>query len=135
MENKLKVLYIRPMKQPELIEIKEDLTEMQRLVGGTIEVYMPFDDDAAIVCNEEGKMRRLPLNRAVYAENGQLGDIIAGNFFICNAPVYSESFQSLSDSQIKKYTERFLYPERFTIAGNGKIVAEKIMPRHNEIER
>ncbi len=109
------------MKQPELIEIKEDLTEMQRLVGGTIEVYMPFDDDAAIVCNEEGKkMRRLPLNRAVRRRKRAAGGYHSGQLFICNAPVYSESFQSPSDSQIKKYTERFFTRSVLLLQATGR---------------
>ena len=33
---------------------------MQEVVGGDIEEYMPYDDDVAIICNEEGKMRGLP---------------------------------------------------------------------------
>ena len=27
---------------------------------------MPFEDDAAIVCNRDGKQEKLPMNRAVY---------------------------------------------------------------------
>ena len=41
---------------------------MQSLVEGDIEEYMPFEDEVAIICNDEGKMNGLPLNRAVYSE-------------------------------------------------------------------
>lgn len=41
---------------------------MQSLVEGDIEEYMPFEDEVAIICNEEGKMNGMPLNRAVYSE-------------------------------------------------------------------
>ena len=44
------------------------LEAMQSLVEGDIEEYMPFEDEVAIICNEEGKMNGLPLNRAVYSE-------------------------------------------------------------------
>ena len=40
---------------------------MQSLVEGDIEEYMPFEDEVAIICNDEGKMNGLPLNRAVYS--------------------------------------------------------------------
>lgn len=41
---------------------------MQETVGGYIEEYMPFDDEVAIICNEEGKMNGAELNRAIYSE-------------------------------------------------------------------
>lgn len=40
---------------------------MKELVGGGgLDEYMPFEDDAAIVCNRDGKQEKLPMNRAVY---------------------------------------------------------------------
>lgn len=51
------------------LNINEDTLEaMQSLVEGDIEEYMPFEDEVAIICNDEGKMNGLPLNRAVYSE-------------------------------------------------------------------
>lgn len=32
---------------------------MQVVVGGDIEEYMPFEDEVAIICNEEGKVNGL----------------------------------------------------------------------------
>lgn len=64
----INVLLVRAGQPPEKVEIENDLKAMQRLVGGDIEEYMPFEDEVAIVCNEEGKVMGLPLNRAVYAE-------------------------------------------------------------------
>lgn len=65
------------------------------------------------VCNEEGKINGLPLNRAVYADpnRGEMLDIIAGTFFICDCS--GENFGSLSSEQLRRYTEQFKYPERF----------------------
>ena len=68
MSEKINVLLIEPGKYPKQIEIEDTLEAMQETVGGYIEEYMPFDDEVAIVCNEEGKMNGLPLNRAVYSE-------------------------------------------------------------------
>lgn len=67
-ENKISVLLIEPNKYPKMIEIDDTLEAMQQVVGGDIEEYMPFDDEVAIICNEEGKVNGLPPNRAVYAE-------------------------------------------------------------------
>lgn len=67
-ENKITVLLVQEGKYPKTIEIDDTLEAMQRLVGGDIEEYIPFEDEVAIICNEEGKVNGLPLNRAVYAE-------------------------------------------------------------------
>ena len=37
---------------------------------------MPYDDDVAIICNEEGKMRGLPLNRAVYVQDNDKKEMV-----------------------------------------------------------
>ena len=91
--------------------MKDELSEMQNLVGGLIEEYMPFEDDVAIICNDEGKINGLPLNRAVYSESGEIVDIIAGPCFLCNCS--GESFGSLNDEQLARYQKQFRLPEYF----------------------
>ena len=53
---KIKVLLVEPEKYPKEIVIDDSLEAMQEVVGGDIEEYMPYDDDVAIICNEEGKV-------------------------------------------------------------------------------
>ena len=65
---KISVLFVEPNKYPKMIEIDDTLEAMQAMVGGDIEEYMPFEDEVAIVCHEEGKLIGLPPNRAIYAE-------------------------------------------------------------------
>lgn len=65
---KISVLLVEPNKYPKMIEIDDTLEAMQAMVGGDIEEYMPFEDEVAIVCHEEGKLIGLPPNRAIYAE-------------------------------------------------------------------
>lgn len=67
-ENRISVLLVEPDRYPRTIEIDDTLEAMQAVVGGDIEEYMPFEDEVAIVCNEEGKLIGLPPNRAIYAE-------------------------------------------------------------------
>ncbi|WP_270302945.1 DUF3846 domain-containing protein [Baileyella intestinalis] len=100
--DKLRVLLLRPGELAEIAEIEDNLESMQSLVEGNIEEYMPFEDasdprvgDCAIVCNEEGKMLGMELNRGIFDQNGRLQEIIAGPFFICYAPVESEKFLSM----------------------------------------
>ena len=124
--SKITVLLVEPLKKPRVVQLGSSLKEMQEAVGGLIEAYMPFEDEVSIICNEEGKTLRLPLNRAVYvdSESGQkqIADIIAGNFFICYAPASSDKLLSLPEKMIEKYEERFRTPEIF-VKNGGKIVA------------
>lgn len=121
-ELKLSVLLVEPGKCPKVIEIEDTLEAMQNIVGGDIEVYEPFDDEIAIVCNEEGKVKGLPLNRAIYSDRGELVDIIAGTFFVCYAPVDSEGFLNLPKELAEKYEEYFKEPESFNTEAGGVMV-------------
>lgn len=127
----LRVILVRPEAKAEVVEIPDELSEMQRLVGGLIEEYMPFDDDVAIVCNDEGKMMGLPLNRAICDENDRVTDIIAGDFFLCYAPITSEKFLSLPEDLEKKYLKKFEYPEQFFRTSHG-ILPIKYEPMQSE---
>ena len=131
----IKVLLVEPNKYPKEIKIEDSLEAMQELVDGHIEEYMPFDDEVAIICNEEGKARGLPLNRAIYTKDKEMVDVICGKFFIAYAPLESESFLSMPDEMMKKYKEQFKYPERFSRDHTGNIIAEKYKPKSKDYER
>lgn len=134
----IKVLLVEPNKYPKMIEIADTLESMQELVGGDIEEYMPYEDDVALVCNDESKLRGLPPNRAIYLDdNGkkEMVDIIAGKFFICYAPPESEKYLSLPDELAKKYEAQFKYPERFFKDFGDKIIAQPFKPKEKEHER
>ena len=134
MENKLNVLLIEPKKKPQTVTIPHKLEDMQRLVGGPIEAVYPFDDPVVLVCNEEGKLNGLPLNRALYGENGRIYDIISGSFFIAHVPPDAEDFQSLPDDLAQKYAARFAQPEVFA-RFNGEIVAVPYEQKNDAPER
>lgn len=123
-EKKMKVVMVEPEKEARIVDIGTGLEAMQQAVGGWIETMYPFEEEVAIVCNEEGKMTGLPLNRAIYME-GEMIDIIAGKFFICATPSDSDNFESLSDEQAAKYCEMFRDPERFYRVGD-RITAMKV---------
>ncbi len=132
--NKITVLAVEPGKYPKVIELEDSLESMQKFLGGYIEEYMPFDDDVAIVCNEEGKMTGSEFNRAIRDENGNIQDIIAGKFFVCYAPIESENFQSMPKELMDKYREKFKYPERFEKEGS-EIKAIPYKPVSKDKER
>lgn len=105
------ILLVEPGKAPRRAEIDSSLQSMQELVGGTIQAVYPFEESVALICNDEGKMIGLPLNRCLRNEDGEVYDIIAGTFFLCNAPADSENFESLSERQVLYYTTQFRYAE------------------------
>ncbi len=117
----MKVLVIEPGECPVEKEIGSSLEDMQRLVGGCIQVVYPFPEEVALVCNEEGKLQGLPLNRALRDAGGEVYDIISGTFFLCAAPADSENFESLTEDQVKKYGALFHSPETFLNLG-GQII-------------
>lgn len=98
----MKIVYVNPNEKPYELEINKKLEQYQQLVGGYIECVYPYDDNAVMVCNDEGKLDRLPLNRGIYNDTGKLIDVIAGSFFIVGDDGEGD-FCSLTDEQIKKY--------------------------------
>ena len=61
-------------------------------------------------------------------------EIIAGDFFICYAPISSEKFLSLTPDLEKKYAEKFRYPETFVRTDDG-IKAIPYKPKTKDFER
>ena len=134
-DGKISVLLVEPNKYPKMIEIDDTLEVMQTVVGGDIEEYMPFEDEVAIICNEEGKITGMAPNRAVYEENSrEMLDIICGKFFVAYAPFDAERFQSLPPDLAEKYREKFKFPERF-MRVNNEIVAVPFKPARADKER
>lgn len=117
-QNTIRVVLVEPGKLARIAKVGTTLDAMQRTVGGNIEAYCPFEEQVCIVCNEEGKINGLPLNRAIRDEDtGDIADIIAGTFFICDCS--GESFGSLSKEQQKRYLEKYRLPERFFRSRDG----------------
>ena len=107
------ILSVEPGKVPEAKEISGSLREMQELVGGHIQVIYPFEEQVALVCNEEGLFLGLPANRGLRGRDGKLYDIICGTFFLCGAPADADSLTSLSSEDVERFERRFHTPEIF----------------------
>ena len=116
-EDKMTVILLEPGKLARIEKIGRSLHELQQIVGGGIEAAYYFPEKVCLVCNAEGKVCGLPLNRAVYGRRGELLDIIAGTAFICDCR--GEDFDSLSTEQLTRYKKRFLYPEYFVRTVEG----------------
>ena len=111
------VLMVEPGKYPRQVELGTELEDLQKAVGGNIEVVYPFDDKIGLIMNEEGKIHGLPLNRALRDEQGEMYDVVAGTFLVVG--LTDDNFGSLTPDQIQKYEEIFHYPEMFMKMGRG----------------
>lgn len=118
----MKILVVEPKRKPRVVDIENKLETLQELVGGSVECLYPFEDEVALVCNEEGKIEGLPLNRALYDEDGVMYEIIAGNFFVIGAPADAENFTDLTREQIDKFTKLFSKIEFFYMTPSGIVV-------------
>lgn len=114
------VLVVEPLKEPYLKEISPGLSAMQQEVNGLIAAAYPFDDPVALICNDEGKLNGMELNRALRDDRGQLYDIVAGPFLV--AGLGEDDFTSLSPEMAQKYMEHFKTPEIFGMV-NGELTA------------
>ena len=110
----MKILIVEPNRRPRRAEIPHALGAMQQTVGGYIQAIYPYDDPVALVCDEEGKLKGLDLNR--YIPNV---DIIAGTFFVCG--LGEEDFTNLPDELADKYEKMFYYPQVFLRSPKGII--------------
>jgi hypothetical protein len=61
---KKRILVFPVGKEPEIQKINDNLKSMQAIVQGYIEI-VGISDGLDMVCNEEGLMRDLPLNRGL----------------------------------------------------------------------
>ena len=120
MRKTIQVLIVEPGKRPYIKEIDGSLASLQQEVGGYIQVVYPFDDPVGLICNEEGKLLNLSLNRALWTEDGEIYDILAGTFLVVG--LGEEDFASLPDTLAEKYTEHFCLPETF-VRINGHVCA------------
>lgn len=101
----MKILVLEPQKTPYEKEISDDISEMQKIVGGLIEpIYFEPKNDAIVFCNEEFLLHDFAPNRFV-------GNVLVhGTFFVVGNTrnEYGEwKSCSLTDEQIEKYTEQF----------------------------
>lgn len=88
----MKVLKKAPGESWETIDIENDLGVLQEAVGGYIEAYT-FCNDAAVICNEEGRLMDLPFN-CWYLGMDWYGTILI-------VGITGEEFCGLTDEQIK----------------------------------
>ena len=128
--NELEVLLVKPGQYAEMTTIDAGLSSMQKIVGGNIQAVNYFDEPVTLVCNDEGKINGMELNRAIKDDNGTVINIIAGTFFVCG--VGDENFTSLPPEHRAKFEKMFKNPEAFLRMGKG-IMAIPVEPRKDSL--
>ena len=113
----MNVLLVQPESYPKAVTIGSDLESLQAAVGGSIEAVYPFEDNVGLIMNEEGKIEGLPLNRALRDDQGELYDIISGDFLVVG--LTEDDFGSLSPEQMDKFEKLFHQPECFMKMGRS----------------
>lgn len=119
----LRVLVVEPGKAPYEKEILSGLSSMQKIMGGLIQALYPFEEPVALICNDEGKLLGLPMNRTLREPHTRKPyDVVCGTFLICGAPPNEENFTSLTDEQAQRYRTVFAKPEWFLNIGGHIVV-------------
>ena len=115
---------VEPGREAVIGEVGAGLNALQEAVGGHIQLTYPFDDPVAILCNDEGKLLNMPLNRALCDEDGGMYDIICGTFYVVG--VGEDDLESLSEELAEKYRQHFRLPEHFFVNEDGDIAVLKV---------
>lgn len=111
------VLLVKPGMYPQQVQIGCGLENLQKAVGGYIEAVYPFEEPVALVVDEEGKLTGKELNRTLRDGDGDIYDIVAGDFLIVG--LGEEDFTSLSPELMKQFEEKFHQPEMFVRMGRS----------------
>ena len=103
-DEKIKVLALLPMELPKEIDLDKTLEDMQKFVDGNIECLTFYDSgsEVILVCNDEGKLLGLPLNRPLW--DG--ADVLAGPGFLAGCD-NEGNLTSLPQSTMDFYKEKF----------------------------
>ena len=122
----MRVILVEPNIPPRIAEVENTLKSLQNTVGGYIEVISMdhLDPNIILICNEEGKIRDLPVNRILYNRYGNALDYIAGTFMICAER--NGEFVSIPKKLENKYLERF---------ASSKVLWDNYQPRRTIHER
>ena len=118
----MKILVVEPLKHPYVEDIDGSLKSMQEIIGSGVHATHPFDDSVNVITTDMGRLIEQPMNRALRDEDGRVDDVLSGTFLICG--ISNDRFISLTDEQIKRYTQLFYVPEVFLHIGDRIMVLQ-----------
>lgn len=117
LEPKMDVLLVKAGMYPQQVQIDTGLESLQAAVGGYIQAVYPFEEPVAIITDEDGKLNGKEPNRGLRTEDGELYDLICGDFLIVG--LGEEDFESLPSELMKQFEEKFHQPEMFVRMGRS----------------
>lgn len=118
----MNVLVVEPGMAPYEKEVN-GLREMQATVGGLITTIYPYEEQIALVCNDEGINMGMEFNRSV--EGGYGG--VFGTFFVCG--LSEDNFCSLTPEQMEHFKKKFHQAEILIAAKGNTPITLKVEPR------
>ncbi|MCL2697530.1 MAG: YodL domain-containing protein [Oscillospiraceae bacterium] len=98
--NLLQIVAKEPGKPAYETEVTDNLKALQQAVRGNIETFSPFEDNALIICNEEGKINGMELNCVIDSE------LLVGTILVIGCGDEGE-FCSLTEEQSNYYLDMF----------------------------
>lgn len=100
----MRVVIARPEEDAQVADIAPGLESLQAVVGGYIELWA-IDGAAAFLCNEEGRLNGMPLNRFVTLSDGTVWDIY-GPILVVGTDDAAEDFTDLPEEAAALWVER-----------------------------
>lgn len=104
---KYRVVYVEPGKPAREMMIGSDIKDLQKAVGGLIEIIYAHNDRTVLVGNDEAKLIGMEGNRRL-----DTGSIIAGPFFVIGDA--GEDFRSLTDAEVDRYLQHYAQPHEIS---------------------
>lgn len=121
----MKVLRVRPKHYPEVIDIDGSLESLQKEVEGPIQAVYPWDDEVALICNEEGKLHG-GCNEQVqrYFSGDHRADAVSG---VCTVQSGAERLRA-SDDPAGQRADGAVPDQRYHgHRGTGELVEEQLV--------
>lgn len=101
--NKIKVLIKRPGEPPRSVWISDTLENLQRTVGGYIEI-VTLQRGLVVICDEEGRLKGKPYNCTV-----------GGVSFVGDIVIAGQEGEELTDYPTDFQTIKAAYPELWEV--------------------
>lgn len=99
----MKAIFKDPLKESKIIDVENSVAGIQKVIGGYFEA-ITIEEDACILCDEEGKIKRLKPN-CIYN-----GELIVGPVLVVG--VKGEDFTDVPERIIERWNEKEKGPFR-----------------------
>ena len=104
--NTIRAIIKEPGKDPEVRWIKNELEELQSIVGGYVEAHTLDDDYGVVLCDEDGVANLKAMNFWLdLFSNRYRWDYIVGTAIFVDVDARNERFIGLTEDQIEEITQ------------------------------